>query len=289
MTNAQRVIVVCTLCSVPGAGLADEVKLATAHFEMVHDVAPQEAAVVAGVLESTYEAVVGFLTELKLPQRLSSRRLVVRLFGQLVDFQREVTKVGHLPEGIVGLYVAESNVTLLLRPESIPAIAALDHKLEQASGPKVTILRAQRDDLVERVRRLTIAHEAAHQVLFNLVSLDHAARQPAWLLEGMACLFEPKSSDTDFRRADFPKGITVPKLREVIAAATLNGPDAAENYAIAYVLVDHLRRTRPLSLAALMTPSRDPTLADFERVGGPIDASLIEALQRTARRGESGK
>lgn len=279
MTEAQRVFAFCILCSVPGTVLAGETKLATAHFELVHDVAPQEAAVVGGILESTYEAVVRFLTELDLPQRPSPRPLTARLFGQIADFQTQVTQAGHSPEGIVGLFVAESNATMLLRPESIPEIEALDHKLARVSGSTVAGVRAHRDELVERVRRLTIAHETAHQVLFNLGPLDRTARQPAWLVEGLACFFEPTSPETDFRRVDFPKHLTVAKLREVIAAPTLSGPAAAENYAIAYVLVEQLRRVNPTALAKLLTLSHGPAIADFETIVGLIDVTLVGKLQ----------
>lgn len=262
----------------------------TAHFELTHDLAPAEAKEIAAILETTHDAVLRFLHELGIPPKEPTSRLRVRLFTRIEDFQVELQAHGLEAKVIAGLYVPEKNETLLLRPECIPAIEAIDRELKKTNPPAAAELRTRRDQLIERVRRLTIAHEAAHHLLFNVGPLDRNARYPAWLLEGLACQFEstPNSSD---READLPKKLNPIRIGELLNARTLEGPTAPESYALAQALVAYLRRAHPEFLKEQLNspPTNEPNaILVFERRAQPIDNNLAAKILQTSAQPKSG-
>jgi hypothetical protein len=133
----------------------------------------------------------------------------------------------------------------------------------------------------ERINRMVIQHEAAHQVLFNSGVHVRMAENPLWFVEGLACVFETPPTQSgaglgvtnSMRLCDFrsvagggePKGDltedgyfravragTLAGLKRLLADRTLlgqRGDDAGYAYCQAWGLVYYLQRTKSRELA----------------------------------------
>jgi hypothetical protein len=110
----------------------------------------------------------------------------------------------------------------------------------------------------------TIIHEATHQTAFNVGIHNRFADQPAWLVEGLATMFEArgvwdsKSFHTlhdrinQGRLADFRAGLKKRKpgtLLSLVASDQLFKTDPPAAYAEAWALFTFLCETRPRELA----------------------------------------
>jgi len=142
-------------------------------------------------------------------------------------------------------------------------------------------LGARTDSYVETINRTVVQHETAHQVFFNAGVLVRGGQNPAWLVEGLAMLFETPPTGmrsgigvvNSLRLRDFratvgvgdsgqgnspdvvltamAKGRIAP-LRELLTDRALfetRGRDAAVCYAEAWALVHYLHRTRTKEFA----------------------------------------
>jgi len=255
----------------------------TGHFVVTSDAAPDVVRTFAARLESTYEAVVRFARHLEVPVRESHDRLAVTFLGRYEDFRIAMRQSGLDRDIFVGFYDQGSNRSTFCQVEALPQVRALP------TG-------GDRDELIERISQLVVAHEAAHHVLFNIGLLTRGADHPQWWVEGLACLFEPPSSAPDatplntLRLADLREAIStggVMKLADLIGVPVLHDADAATvrfRYAQAWGLVEFLRRTNPAGFAAFAkrqaaegpeSPDQGAAArqAGFESAFGPLDDS----------------
>ncbi len=142
----------------------------------------------------------------------------------------------------------------------------------------------RRTNLVRRLNQTVLQHETAHQVLHNAGVHVRGATNPAWITEGLACLFETPPGRTgaglhvvnqlrleDFREA-VAAGRTSRKLSpddviEAIEDGRLVSPrdlilkpallrrasdERATNYAVAWAMAAYLQRARKDQLPAYL-------------------------------------
>lgn len=86
----------------------------------------------------------------------------------------------------------------------------LAKEIDQARK-KLQSLDQRRQQGLERVTRMVMRHETAHQVLFNVGVHVRDRRNPPWLKEGLACLFEIPVEPPD----SMPAGFNPSRLRDL--------------------------------------------------------------------------
>lgn len=132
----------------------------------------------------------------------------------------------------------------------------------------------------------TIIHEATHQTAFNVGIHNRFAEQPAWLVEGLATMFEARGvwNSQSFhslhdrinagRLADFRAGLKKRQpgtLLSLVASDQLFRTNATAAYAEAWALTLFLCETRPRELAEY-----------FQKTAARPDFSSYFATQRVA-------
>lgn len=154
---------------------------------------------------------------------------------------------------------------------------------DKVASDRATLARLEqrRRNLIAHVNRTVIQHETAHQVLHNAGVHRRGAKNPRWVVEGLALLFEtPPSQDGSgfsgvnyLRLQDFREAIRGQKtasqlsaedLKQAIADGRLvepqrligdqnlfdrRGTDGAVDYALAWSLIHYLHRARGADLA----------------------------------------
>jgi len=200
------------------------------------------------------------------------------------------------PETFVGFYDQKTNRSFFCNVEHLPQVEAIP------PGP-------QRAALVEQIHQLVIAHEAAHQVLFNIGVLTRSgADHPEWWVEGLACLFEapladpphPERPTNRHRLDDLVEAVSANKqikLADLIVALPERQADAQNTrgrYAQAWGLLEFLRRTKPSAVSAFAklqaaktpgaaAPNAAQRLAEFESTFGPIEEQAFLGWVRSLR------
>jgi hypothetical protein len=255
----------------------------TAHFVVTSDASAEDVSALSARLESTYQAVVRFARQIDFPLPEPQARLPVTLFDRHEDFRTALRAAGLDAETFVGFYDQKSNRSFFCNAEHLPQVDAIP------PGP-------QRAALVEQIHRLVVAHETAHQVLFNVGLLSRGADHPEWWVEGLACLFEtPPAADggivlNRLRLADLREGLAAGRglqLRDLTADAGPSPANAHETrlrYAKAWALTEFMRQKDPDAFrlfAKLQTtqpiapPSSKENLAIFQNVFGPPDDDAL--------------
>ena len=182
----------------------------TDHFLIASDGDEGIVNPLADRLEATYQAVVRFGDDIKLPIHPPPEPLPVLLFNRHSDFERYAGVVGFNDHSAPGFYHPRNNTAAFCNVLDLPQLRDISQRIEQAEAPERIIdWRSQRDAIVETFNHLVIQHEAAHQVLFNIGVLSSDADNPDWLVEGLACQFEVPSRDAvnQMRLADFREAI----------------------------------------------------------------------------------
>jgi hypothetical protein len=142
----------------------------------------------------------------------------------------------------------------------------------------------RRVNFVNHINRTVVQHETAHQVFYNAGVHARGVLNPAWLVEGMACLFETPPGRTgagfgtvnQLRLQDFREAITEKKtarkldgddLLEAISEGRIASPRdiilkpgllrqasprQAANYAVAWALVMYTQRIQGDKLTAYL-------------------------------------
>jgi hypothetical protein len=147
-------------------------------------------------------------------------------------------------------------------------------------------LDAQRASYADRINRTVVQHEVTHQVFFNAGVHVRGARNPKWLVEGLACLFETPPDAKDASSGVFAiNQLRLHEFRGVVAdedkKARLTAQDVLDaiddnrfaaprrlvsepelfgergdrgsaHYAMAWGLMHYLQRERPAQLAAYL-------------------------------------
>jgi len=283
----------------------------TDHFLIASDGDEGIVNPLADRLEATYQAVVRFGDDIKLPIHPPPEPLPVLLFNRHSDFERYAGVVGFNDHSAPGFYHPRNNTAAFCNVLDLPQLRDISQRIEQAEAPERIIdWRSQRDAIVETFNHLVIQHEAAHQVLFNIGVLSSDADNPDWLVEGLACQFEVPSRDAvnQMRLADFREAIAASpgavtaaasaasalksdnrllSLTDLVADDEFNVADGSKRtfrYAQAWALVDYLHRTRREALASYLRrisaqtsnerTDRQHRITEFQSVFGTLDQAF---------------
>lgn len=270
------------------------------HFRILHDTPDSHVETLGPILEATFNVVQRFSRELVISTREPREKLQIVFFDRFDDFKAVLERVGRHGD-VVGLYLPDANLSVLCRLDRMPEIEAIDrelHRLEKIpDGPNLELFRSRRDALLRRVQQTVVAHEAAHQALFNVGLLEGNAGHPSWLIEGMACLFETafqagpsdRRAVNDLRLADLREDdLQLDDFKTLVGDSEMTAPAgtaAARRYAQAYVLVDFLHQKHSTELAAYLRrrpiDGRDPNqrIREFESAFGPLDEAFAGAFK----------
>lgn len=269
----------------------------TDHFLIAYDAADRDMRRLLSRLRATHRHIYRFCKINDLPAEPLQQRLNVLFFNTRRQYQDYAAKEGFARSESVGFFSQRSNVSAFYNLADSPMLRAINQPIDQLDRQiqalqekrppdrsRIRKLRRQRQELVnvrartvERLNRLTIQHEAAHQILFNAGIHVRGAQNPGWLTEGLACLFETPpsasgsgagatnqlrladvraccgaSGDLDRLRAqDMQVALTSKKflpLRELIGRANLfddgQDPNLVHYYSQAWSLVCYLQRNR---------------------------------------------
>lgn len=336
-------------CSVLALGLADRAPaqrgvpdgsayLPSEHFAIVPNAATFNALQGPGGLfdriENTYRAVEALTEKLGVATSRPAERLTVILFDSPSAFENYASGVGLAArDDFFGFYDRGNDTVVLLDFTLNGAIPRKRSEISRQINPiralpptKDSGERARRDsllkgaenafarvaDLEEQMFRTVVQHEVAHQLLSAFGALPGTTSQPAWLIEGMATLFETSLQDfdagnpgineyrlTDYRVAASSRAL-IPWTR-ILSDDTLFKPDnpmSATAYAQAWMLVYWAVRERPEKLKALVqanqvgNASHVDRVAAFESVLGRLnesfDARMAAFADQLGRRTPTG-
>lgn len=296
----------------------------SAHFAIEFDTPPAAAQALLTRAETTYDAVIAFCRRLGIPVHAPPAPLRIVLHHNPAHYERDRIGAGlHLAD-VTGFYDHDRNVVVLLDVSRHPTVQRIDELLERIEretrpgdsdidGEKArkterTRLRDERDTLVERITRLVVQHEVAHQVLFNIGVFNRGdPTPPDWLNEGLACLFEVPLGDTrhqtlpvnEMRLADLctvmtggeaearssERGTAVAAARDtgpLLPTRVLIGRNAFEasnpqvqslRYAQSWALVYYLTKRFPNQFAAFLSGVSSPDRDDPD--SPPADRSSV--------------
>lgn len=274
----------------------------TDHFLIAYDTPERTVRSLVSRLEATYRSVYRLCKINDIPAVQPEGRLEVLFFHDYETYGRYAAACRFPHQGSAGFYDQRSNVAAFVNILNLPELGQLNRLVAQ-SDERIERLRAarpvnrlalkaerrkkqsitnQRNRIVERTNRLTVQHEVAHQVFFNSGVHVPGARNPGWLVEGLACLFEtpPSSSGAgagttnQMRLADFraclgngdprarlkaedfevalESGRLLP-LRDLVGDTTLfnrrDDPNLVHYYSQAWALVFYLQRSRRAEFA----------------------------------------
>jgi len=162
-------------------------------------------------VEGTYLGVRRFLDVNDFLHQELTARLEIYFFASVEQFAAYAAGIGTDSSGAAGFYSPQNNRAAFYDTMSSPRFAelnaAIDRMQQQLQDRNIANretrkqlvndlnrLRIQRDNYIEAINQLVVQHEVAHQVLFNLGVHRRGAMNPTWLVEGLACLFEPPPS-----------------------------------------------------------------------------------------------
>lgn len=184
------------------------------HFVIAYDTPEETLLSLRSRLEATCDSVQRFCKINDLPARSLDRKLEVLFFDSYEDYGRYAVSAGFAYRGSAGFYSQRTNLATFVNILNLPEMGAINGKIDKgqqrlerikaarpidrralkACRDELLFLTRQRDRTVEQVNRLTVQHEVAHQVLFNVGVHVLGAQNPGWVVEGMATLFETPPS-----------------------------------------------------------------------------------------------
>lgn len=219
------------------------------HFDIAYDTPYDTLRKLMGRIEGTYGAVQRFAEGAGLTD-VPHDRLTVVLFQSYDDFSAFAAGAGIQGGGLAGFYRPSTNVSTFFDTAAHPSIVELDFQIDsaraqfaklrqqgisardrqQAVQATISSWIAQRKGFVERINKMVVQHEAAHQVAFNLGLHVRGAQNPIWLVEGLACQFEVAqpnqngrlTSVNHMRLADFRDALGLPALAQSAAPQALD-------------------------------------------------------------------
>ncbi len=259
----------------------------TEHFRIESDAPESLVDRLAVEAESTYAAVREFARGLQLDVRESTSLMRIVFFDQLPDFRRYAERLGAATKSPAGFYDPTQNLAILCNVQHLPQIQAIDEQLARRSsespqlGEDTAALGARRDALIGLMEQTVVRHETAHLVLANLAIIETKADNPVWLLEGLACLFEPRATDdgpgapprNTFRQADLCQLLALhpaPKLADCLARIEWSRgeePLTSTDYAMSWAVLEFLRRTHPTRLRDILLHQSNLKPKDVENPG----------------------
>ncbi len=186
----------------------------TDHFLIAYNASPESLSALISRLEATHRAVYRFCEINDLPARPLTQRLEVIFYETYEQYGQAADKIGFAYQGSSGFFSRSTNVATFYNMLNSPDLAGINQKIadaerrldrlgKSASGDREASRKAAaergrlvniRDRAVEHINRTTVQHETAHQLFFNAGIHVRGARNPQWLVEGLACLFETPPS-----------------------------------------------------------------------------------------------
>lgn len=296
------------------------------HFDIAYDTPYDTLRKLMGRIEGTYGAVQRFAEGVGLPDTPHDRLNVV-LFKSYDDFAGYAKRAGIQGGGLAGFYRPSTNVSTFFDTAAHPSIVELDFQIDtaraqfaklrqqgaaardrqQAMQATISSWIAQRTGFIERINKMVIQHEAAHQVAFNLGLHVRGAQNPVWFVEGLACQFEVAqpnqngrlTSINHLRLADLRDALALPaqaqsaepealdrairagklwRIADLVSSTQVPAASAEQQsmfYAQSWALVAFLHRSRPDQFAEYV---RD---AAKRKPGAPISsAEELAAFER---------
>ena len=183
------------------------------HFMIAYDSSYEHLRPLVGRVEGVYNAVWRLCQASNLSDQPPPKQLPILFFGAFDDYRDYAATLNADGSVIAGFYHHVSNVATFYNTSSRPDLKDLNAQIDrlqkriidsrrdrsrsrssssqtQAWQRQVNGLKIRRDAFVERVNRLVIQHEVAHQCLFNAEVHLRQGINPGWLVEGLACQFE---------------------------------------------------------------------------------------------------
>lgn len=225
----------------------------TDHFTIAYNTDYAALRPLIGRLEGTYDAVWRFCLAIDLVDKPPTDRLEVLVFDQYEEFLRYSARVGVTAGTMAGFYHPTTNVSAFCNMHNSPVLADIGQEIDRVRRQLASLadrdrsatrtqrkqlrrlltnLTARSDGLVKKFNRLVIQHEAAHQMLFNLGVHVRGAKNPDWLVEGLACHFEVPQTDAGGRLKQI-NHLRLGDLREAVGVSVGVNRASPEIYAAA--------------------------------------------------------
>lgn len=147
----------------------------TKHWSIIHHSTQEEAVTkkIAPFMEKAYDSALSFLISFGYRNKPLKNKMTAIYFQSredYIEFLSKFTFDKKLLKNSLGVYI-----------DNINTLAFFDN----AENKK-------------RVRRRTVLHEAAHQIMFNAGLQLNQVNQPRWLIEGLASSFEASNINLEF-------------------------------------------------------------------------------------------
>ena len=266
----------------------------TRHFSIAYNTDPDVLLDFVTRVEGTYNAVQKFLSVNGLAHTALKARLEILFFATTDQFSAYAAGTGANVSGAAGFYSPETNRAVFFDAAGAPRVVELDASIEELQRrlrdrkkvsrkvrkkwvKDLSRLRNQRNNFVDAINELVVQHEVAHQVLFNCGLHTRGAMNPVWLVEGLACLFEPPLNTKGAGLAR----VNTYRLGSLRRALSVNGDALSARPTDLQNAFKHKRLVRPMQLIA------DRRLFDTTRPDVEISYaeawSLVFYLQRKHR------
>ncbi|MEE8169224.1 MAG: DUF1570 domain-containing protein [Phycisphaerae bacterium] len=274
-------------------------------------------------IEVTYNSVVRFADRIGVDVKEPDAKLEILFFDSLDGYRAYGRGVGFAAgEQAPGFYLHDTNrsaffnyanASVVVEARERAADENLRRQVAARSGARFDdrTLRAFEANIQlhqERVNRLIVQHEVAHQVLFNIGLHAPGVRNPRWFVEGLAMMFETPPSRSgaglgginQYRLGDW---LTLEQDDQLKSWTTLVGdanllaptnPDAVSGYAQAWALVHYLQRTKRKQLSVYIDRirkrsedrlyDRDEEIAAFVAAFGHFDARFQRKFHKYIKR-----
>ena len=190
--------------------------IATRHFVVAYDTTVDTVHRLTDRLEATYRSIEKFCMFNGIGFDPPREPLEVLLFDTPEGFHRYAAALGLQARGLSGFYYAGTNRSAFFNILHHPNLDEFRRRIERleaqvagwrgrklseaerterrAAAKQLHFYRNRRDRFVERLNRTVVQHEVAHHLLFDAGVHVKGTRTPDWLVEGLACLFEPPPS-----------------------------------------------------------------------------------------------
>ncbi len=296
----------------------------TPRYVVVHDADDKTLNAFVTRIEATYSAVLRFAGHVGVEVTEPSEKLQIVFFNRFEGYARYLEKGGmKANQDMPGVYHPLVNRSAFFNLADADALRKFRAELEAAREEGLAARRAgRRPDFSlinaykaraaqyeERLNRMVVQHEVAHQVLYNIgLHNPRFFANPRWLLEGLAMMFEttPSAAGSGIgalnqerlvRWRELDDARELPPIREILGTPDLLMPtnsDADKAYAQAWAMVHFLQRTRRAKFVSYINLVRRRTedrvyspkeeFADFEQVFGPFDRDFIRKWEQYLRK-----
>lgn len=203
--------------------------LSSEHFTICTDADVRLAEQLRDRLEATFADGIRFCRDNAISPRPIPRPLEVIFFQRPDEYHRYAAALNYESQGTLGFFHADTNRTAFFNSENDPRLADVKRRIAEAREAlerrKVNRLRSLLAQYESQVNQMVVQHESAHQVLYNLGVHNAGSSNPAWLVEGLACLFEPApvgkgagfGTTNKFRLFDFREALRDGRARRILA------------------------------------------------------------------------